>query len=207
MSDRSDELTESREEPPRSTDDLLAETDDMLSGSGLDADGSSELTNQRDPALDDEPAETDSWWRSSESDPTETTEDTTESDSSRLSGLSPSMALGEYFSPKAFLTLVLTIGAGLLAGQALLPVGGRIAGMVGVAFAIGLATSKRRYLEMTAAGVFVGGAAALVNHAILAIAGSGQTIVAIGAAAGLVACVGSYYFGRDLRDGLLRDVE
>ncbi len=202
MSDRSEEITDSRDGPARSTEDLLAETDDVLSGSGTGTgtDRSSEPTAGRDATRDDE--EGGSWWRSSDS---ASVEAGAEGTSSRLSGLTPSA--GAYFSPKAFLALVLVIGAGLFAGQLALPIGGRIAGMVGVAFAIGLATSKRRYLEMSSAGVFVGGVSALANHAVLAIAGSGQTLVAIGAAAGLCACLGGYYFGRDLRDGLRRDVE
>ncbi|MFC4543968.1 DUF456 domain-containing protein [Halosolutus amylolyticus] len=208
MSDRSDEVTASREGDARSTDDLLEETEELLSGSGADAGPSSTPARDRSTGQDapvDESTESGSWWRSSDAEPDAAAE--TDIDTSRLSRLAPSHSLGEYFSPKAFLALVLALGAGLFVGDTILPIGGRIAGMFAVAFAIGLVASKRRYLETTAAGVSVGALAALANHAVIAVAGSSRAIVAVGATVGLLSCVGGYYFGRDLRDGLRRDID
>lgn len=211
MSDRSEEVIDSRERSPRSTEDLLEETEELLSGSGTETERSS-LPPERASERDESPATagtgTDSRWRSSATESTPAAEETgTDTGPSRLSRLTPSLSIGEYFSPKAFLALVLAIGAGLLAGELVVPIGGRIVGMFTVAFAIGLVASKRRYLELTAAGVSVGAVAALANRAVLALAGSGRTIIAVGATVGLLSCVIGYYFGRDLRDGLLADIE
>ncbi|MHC3438436.1 DUF4564 domain-containing protein [Natrialbaceae archaeon A-gly3] len=194
MSDRSEEVTESRE--TRSTEELLEETDRLLSGD----------PDQTDPGTDTEPSaaeaspteESDSWWRRSSSEPSSEAS-STDSTSSRLS-------VSRYFSPKAFLALVGAIGAGLLAGDFLLPFGGRPVGMFAVAFLVGLLTSRRRYLENAIAGVSVGAVTAFLANPILSVAGSGTTVIAIGVAAGLVASVGGYYFGRDLRDGLSREI-
>lgn len=79
--------------------------------------------------------------------------------------------------------------------------------MFGVAFAIGLLTSKRRYLEMGAAGTAVGGVSAVLSNAVLAIAGSTQAVLAVGVTVGLVGCLLGYYFGRDLRNGLTQDIK
>ncbi|WP_246998550.1 DUF456 domain-containing protein [Halosolutus gelatinilyticus] len=204
MSDRSEEVTE-----PRSTDDLLEETERLLSGSNAD-DGSS---GDPDPAPD----------RSASAEPDAATvtpgtgadavasgaDAAPDASSSRLSRLAPGLSPGRYFSPKAFLALVLALGAGLVVGGMTVPIGGvgRIVGMFAVAFLAGLVSSRRRYLEVTVAGGSIGVASALANYAMFMLAGSGRTVIAVGAAIGLLSCVGGYYFGRDLRNGLARDVE
>ena len=198
MSDRSEEVTESRETP--STDELLEETDRLLSG-GLD---SSEAGSGTEPSAGETaetpPAEeSDSWWRSSSEPSSGTGQSSSESASSRLS-------ISRYFAPKAFLALLGAIGVGLLAGDFLLPFGGRPVGMFAVAFLVGLLTSRRRYLETAIAGVSVGAVTAFLANPILSVAGSGTTVIAIGVAAGLAASVGGYYFGRDLRDGLSKEI-
>lgn len=195
MSDRSEEVTESRE--TRSTEELLEETDRLLSGD----------LDQTDPGTDTEPSaaeaspaeESDSWWQRSSSDPS--------SEASSADSTSSRLSVSRYFSPKAFLALVGAVGAGLLAGDFLLPFGGRPVGMFAVAFLVGLLTSRRRYLETAIAGVSVGAVTAFLANPILSVAGSGTTVIAIGVAAGLVASVGGYYFGRDLKDGLSREVD
>ncbi|WP_306056166.1 DUF456 domain-containing protein [Natronococcus wangiae] len=194
MGNRSDEVTETSERSPNSTDDLLSETEQLLSGS--------------DPRTGEPSARS-----ATEREPESTDPESSTSRSSRLPSLSSVLSLPSipspyrYFSPKAFLALVLVVGAGLLAGGMAIPFAGRIGGMFAVAFAAGLLASKRRYLEMTAAGASVGGIAALANYAVLAVAGPWQAVTAVGVSAGLIACVGGYYFGRDLRDGLVRDIE
>ncbi|WP_440766197.1 DUF456 domain-containing protein [Natronorubrum sp. DTA7] len=205
MSDRSKEVTESRD-----TEDLLAETEELLSGTGGGV----------DPGESRSPDEGESW-RSVDADsqPSSTqldpaAESDANSSSSRLSRLKSRLSrptsgasIEQYFSPRAFFTFVLLVGTGLVAGGMTIPFAGRVLGMFGVAFAIGLLTSKRRYLEMAAAGTTVGGLSALASYTVLAVAGSYQAVVAVGVAAGLVGCLIGYYFGRDLRDGLVRDLD
>lgn len=195
MSDRSEEVTENR-----STEELLEETEQILSGgdpSGGGTGPSTDDTAEPSPVEDDQSG---SWWRSSSS---ESSTDSSEAHSSSTSRLS----ISRYFSPKAFLALVGAIGLGLVAGSFLLPFGGRPAGMFAVAFLLGLVTTDRRYLEIALAGTSVGAASALLANPILTAAGSGTTVIAIGVAAGLVTSVGGYYFGRDLRDGLSREID
>ncbi len=198
MSDRSDDVTTSRDS--RSTDELLEETERLLSGEQeSDAspfDGATSPSPEEPDATADE---SNSWWRSSSSDAA--------SADSRLGSIRSRLSISRYFSPKAFLTVVLAIGVGLLVGGFAVPIAGRIAGMFAVAFALGLASSRRRYLEVAVAGVSVGGVAAVLNHLVLAVAGSGRAVVAVGASVGLVTCLLGYYFGRDLRAGLVSDVE
>ena len=193
MSDRSDEVTESRD-----TEDLLEETDRLLSDASLESGGdesSAAATRQSDSSVDLSA-------KSTHDVPT----DDTKADSSRFAGLRSWLSADPYFSPRAFFAFVLVIGAGLLAGGMTIPVAGRIIGILGVAFVIGLLTSRRRYLELTAAGTAVGGVSAVASNAFLAAAGSFQTVVAVGVAVGLITSLVGYYFGRDLRNGLTRDI-
>ncbi|ELZ25233.1 hypothetical protein [Natrinema limicola] len=183
MSDRSDELTERRNRDVPATDDLLEETDRLRSESDV-AGGDESVASAGDPSSV-AGGETRSWY----------------------SPLTSRLSLGRYFSPKGYAALVALLGVGLLVGATVLPIAGRMIGMFVTAFLIGLVASKRRYLEMTAAGVSVGAVASVLNNMILTVAGSGQTLVAVGATVGVLAAVGGYYFGRDLRDGLGRDLE
>lgn len=222
MSDRSDEVTESRDPDAPATDDLLEETDQLLSEAGVDTgDGPSEPAGSSLTADDVRSQPAPDFDRGGdgdlERDPA--TDPPSDSGTSRSwlsplrSGLSPltsRLSLERYFSPKAYLVLVLAMGASFLAGATVSPIAGRMVGMVGMfaaAFAVGVIASKRRYLEMTAAGASVGGVAAILNHAVLAAVGSGQRLVAVGATVGLLATVVGYYFGRDLRDGLSKDID
>ncbi|ADB59485.1 hypothetical protein Htur_0587 [Haloterrigena turkmenica DSM 5511] len=212
MSDRSDEVTESRD-----TDDLLEETESLLSGSDVEADsGAGTASTPEDrPGTGggvgtiDDPLESGTLRSSDE--PAPSTAQPAESSRSRLgrlrARLTPGRSPGDYFSPRAFLTLVLLVGAGLVGGGMAIPIAGRMLGMFGVAFAIGLLTSKRRYLEMGAAGTAVGGVSAVLSNAVLAIAGSTQAVLAVGVTVGLVGCLLGYYFGRDLRNGLTQDIK
>ncbi|MFA9415036.1 DUF456 domain-containing protein [Natrinema sp. HArc-T2] len=206
MSDRSDEVTESRRET--ATDDLLEETDRLLSESDLDVDnGSSESVGESPSASSDDTGLDSLTGFDREPDAEPAGSSDTDSSRSWLSPLTSRLSPGRYFSPKEYIALVLLLGAGLLAGATVLPIAGRVIGTFLTAFSIGLVASKRRYLEMTTAGVSVGAVAAVLNNAILTVAGSGQTLVTIGATVGVLAAVGGYYFGRDLRDGLGRDLE
>lgn len=213
MSDRSDEVTERRDRDPPATDDLLEETDRLLSGSsGGASDASSESADPSDASGSDPLQDLSTGidrGPEPESEPAGESAGEPDTGSSRswLAPLTSRLSLGRYFSPKAFLALVLVLSAGVLAGDTVLPIAGRMIGMFGVAFTVGLLASKRRYLEMSVAGVSVGGVAAILENAVLAAVGSGQTLVAVGVTVGLVASVVGYYFGRDLRDGLARDID
>jgi hypothetical protein len=202
MSDRSEDVTGSRDGP--ATDDLLEETDRLLSETGVDA-GDDPVASDASRGRSTDPiGSPDEDVR--DAGPASDAERDDASSGGRLSSLASRLSLGRYFSPKAYLALVLAVGAGLLAGSTALPIAGRPIGVFAVAFVVGLVGSKRRYLEMGAAGVSVGAVAAVLSEAVLVAAGLGQSLVAVGATVGLVASVVGYYFGRDLRDGLSRDV-
>lgn len=112
------------------------------------------------------------------------------------------------FSPRAFLYLfVVTFVASLLAGL-VLPLGGA-AGLLGIAaaaFGAGLVGDRRRYLELALAGGFTAGLGALLNNLVLTAFGLGVPLIVVGVGAGTLAGVAGHYFGRDLRDGLTRDI-
>ena len=223
MSDRSDEVTESRDAPPSSTDDLLEETEQLLDGSGGAA--------GTEPSVPDaeragEPSASDSSvWSSDDGTTTADIEPDRDADTDTersgglrsrlpgfgLGGLKPSLSPTDYFSPKEFLAVALLLGGGLIAGGMipLLSVAGQLLGLFATAFLVGLLASKRRYLEVGTAGASVGAVAALAEYAFFTLIGSasGTTLLAVGTSAGLLAAVGGYYFGRDLRDGLSRDIE
>ncbi|QCC60845.1 DUF456 domain-containing protein [Natrinema thermotolerans] len=208
MSDRSDEVTESRD--PAATDDLLEETDRLLSDSGTDvgdAGTAADAAGSEPAAPIDDPLGDSSLGPSTGTDrDAEQAADDGDDSRSWLAPITSRLSLGRYFSPKEYLALVALLGVGLVGGSTVLPVAGRLIGMFGVAFLVGLVASKRRYLEVGIAGVSVGGIAAVLNNAVLAAVGSGQSLVAVGATVGLLAAVVGYYFGRDLRDGLARDI-
>ncbi|WP_254763267.1 DUF456 domain-containing protein [Natrinema marinum] len=209
MSDRSDEVTESRSRDGSSTDDLLEETDRLLSEVGTGA-GDAEPRADAAAATSESGADAEAFGSATERDAGAEADSGSSrfSPSSLLSPLTSRLSLGRYFSPKAFLALVLVVGAGLLAGATVLPIAGRMVGMFAVTFLVGLLASKRRYLEVSAAGVSVGAVSALLTHAVLiAAADSAGTLVAVGGAVGLLASLVGYYFGRDLRDGLTTDID
>jgi hypothetical protein len=192
MSDRSDEVTTTRRRDggDRSTDDLLEETERLLS---TDDAAESPSTTSESALERVRTADSGSRWPSfgSKSDDAD----------SRRSRLSPA----RYFSPTAFLVLAVAFATGLVVGGAAIPYFGRFLGVFTAAFLVGLTASKRRYLEVLLAGVSVGATASLWNHAAFALTGSGLPF-AVGATTGVVGAGLGYYFGRDLRDGLVRDL-
>ena len=114
----------------------------------------------------------------------------------------------QLFSPRAFVAALLLSVGGLVAVGAMVPLPG--AGLLGIfvaTFLFGLISERRRYLEATVAGGATFGAGALVGHAVIeALSGVGPLLAAVAAGVGaLVGAVGNY-FGRDLRDGLTRDI-
>lgn len=145
-----------------------------------------------------------------------------ESDDSggRLSGTR--RRLGRVFSPRAFLVdlVVALVGVGIAssaAGFVPIPFVGQIAGLVGLflaAFLVGAVRSRRQYLEVTLAGavamalVVLGGTltSVFLPVGVSLLREYGVAIVGAGAGTGAVVSLLGHYFGRDLRDGLTREI-
>ena len=232
MSDRSDEVTTTREgdgdsgrRGQKSTDELLAETERLLAESGADeredASGSREEAELKTESASNSEVDTDtdtdtnpsaenngSWLSSVLSFRSKTTGKASTDAESETETTTKSRPTSAYFSPKAFLALVFTLGAGMLIASTFIPfisfVGGAI-GLFGVAFLAGLVTSRRRYLEVGLAGGGLGAVMTLLSSPFFLVNSPG-TFAAAGGALGLIACLVGYYFGRDLRDGLFREI-
>ncbi len=114
----------------------------------------------------------------------------------------------ELFSPRHFFAALLLIGASLFAAGTFIPLPG--AGLVGVflaAFAFGLVASKRRYAETAVAGGIATAASTFLDFAVVAFFGGfGVSLAAVAGGLGAVIAAVGAYFGRDLRDGLTRDL-
>jgi len=74
-------------------------------------------------------------------------------------------------------------------------------------FLYGAVASESRYIESGLAGVLVGAGSVLWSYFPLSMFGASTTLLGIGVLGGLVAGIAGQYFGRDLRDGLTRDIE
>ncbi|WP_436927729.1 hypothetical protein [Halosimplex amylolyticum] len=114
-------------------------------------------------------------------------------------------------SARSFLLALVPVVGGMLAGSAV-PLVGSIAGVAGIflgAFVLGLASGARRYFPVAVAGaaaaVISVMSGAFVRFALLSDVGLTQ-FAAVGATTGILVAVLGHYFGRDLRDGLTRDV-
>lgn len=120
--------------------------------------------------------------------------------------------LAAAFSLRFFGGALVLATAGLLAASSLVPfvpVVGGLAGLLGVfaaTFTLGLVTDRRRYLEAGLAGAAAAGLGSLLNHLVLAVLVVGLPMVVFGAGSGFVAGVLGLYFGRDLRDGVTREL-
>lgn len=80
-------------------------------------------------------------------------------------------------------------------------------GVFAAAFALGAISSERSYLETGVAGAVVSSVSVFFNYLVLSIAGSfGIELALIGCAIGAVVALLGYYFGRDLRKGVTKDV-
>lgn len=138
------------------------------------------------------------------------TTDRTETDTDTGGGLRSraSSRAKRLFSPRLFVAALLLSVGGLLAAGTFVPLPG--AGLIGVfvaAFLFGLAVDGRRYAEPAVAGGIAAGASTLLDFAVVAFLGGFGVSLAV-LAGGLGAVVGGLgtYFGRDLRDGLTRDI-
>jgi hypothetical protein len=124
--------------------------------------------------------------------------------------------LGRVFSPRAFLVALALSLVALFLGGAIPIIGfaGRFAGLFLVAFLLGAVGSRRRYLEVGLAGALASGLGFVVSavtsaffpFAVNLLAEYGVGIAGVGAGVGLLVSLAGHYFGRDLRDGLTRDL-
>ena len=110
-----------------------------------------------------------------------------------------------WFSPRFFLLSAVLLAVALVGGSTI-PVFGRPIGLFVVAFALGLVSNERRYAEVGLAGAAVGGVGSLLRNAVLTLTGIGLPLVVVSVVVGGLAALAGVYFGRDLRDGLTRDV-
>lgn len=112
------------------------------------------------------------------------------------------------FSLRAFFLALVLIAVGVALGG-FVPILGvvlRYAGVFSAAFVFGLVSNRRHYVEAGLAGALVPGIGTLLDYFALTIAGVGLPVIAIAAGLGLLCGVIGHYFGRDLRDGLTREL-
>lgn len=115
------------------------------------------------------------------------------------------------FSPRHFLVALLFMAGGLVLGSAvpLIP-GTGFLGVAFAAFAFGLVSSGRRYLEAGVAGALVSALGfvlfSLTTFAVGVLDGLGPQVALLVGGAGFLAGVVGNYFGRDLRAGLTADI-
>ncbi|WP_144903650.1 hypothetical protein [Halobellus captivus] len=120
------------------------------------------------------------------------------------------------FSVRSFLVVLALLVVGVVAGGAIPLIGavGQFLGLFVAAFAIGVVGSRARYLEVGLAGAIAAGAAFVLGTltsvfapvAVGILADYGVAIAGVGTGTGLLASLLGHYFGRDLRDGLTREV-
>lgn len=145
------------------------------------------------------------------------TSDSSSSLRSRLGGFfSLRGRLGGFFSLRTFLVALALSVVAVVAGGAvpLLGVFGRLLGLFVVAFAVGLVGSERRYLEVGLAGAVASTlgfvvstlTSALFPFAVRLLAEYGVVVAGVGAGVGALAALVGHYVGRDLRDGLTREL-
>jgi hypothetical protein len=115
---------------------------------------------------------------------------------------------GRIISVRGLVMSLFVVTTGVLLADQILPLGGvdSVLGVVAGAFLYGLGSDVRHYVELALAGAIVGGTSALLGNLVLSLVGAGIPMVAFGAGAGALAAVTGHYFGRDLRDGLTRDL-
>ncbi len=112
------------------------------------------------------------------------------------------------FSPRSFLAALLLSVGGLFAASTLVPLPG--AGLLGVflaTFLFGLVAEERRYAETALAGGIAAASSTLLDFAVVAfLGGFGVSLAVLAGVLGAVVGGVGAYFGRDLRDGLTREI-
>jgi len=146
---------------------------------------------------------------------TETVEEI-DTDSPAASEDDGSGRLGGRFSAKALLVSIVAVAIGVAVGGAIPIIGsvGSLAGVAAATFIFGVVGSKSRYLETAIAGGGVVGldfALSLLTTGVLPIGIDffqqyGLAFGGVGVVLGVVLALVGHYFGRDLRDGLTREI-
>ena len=114
---------------------------------------------------------------------------------------------GTVFSARAFaISLVLMLAGVVFLGR-FLPLGliGDLFSLLVAGFLYGLVSPAGRYAELGVAGAAVGGGSALFGNFVLSML-PGLSLVVVGVIGGGLSGLFGHYFGRDLRDGLTREV-
>ncbi|WP_436908468.1 hypothetical protein [Halosimplex marinum] len=114
-------------------------------------------------------------------------------------------------SLRSFLLAAVVVIGGMFAGS-VVPLIGSVTGLIGLflgAFLLGAASGTRRYVPVAVAGaaaaVFATMMQGVLTLTFVESIGLAPT-AALGATTGIVVAVLGHYFGRDLRDGLTREV-
>ncbi|WP_436931805.1 hypothetical protein [Halosimplex halobium] len=114
-------------------------------------------------------------------------------------------------SARSFLLAAVVVVGGMFAGSAV-PLIGSVTGLIGLflgAFLLGAASGTRRYVPVAVAGaaaaVFATMMQGVLTLTFVESVGLAPT-AALGATTGVVVAVLGHYFGRDLRDGLTREI-
>ncbi|EMA51092.1 hypothetical protein [Halococcus thailandensis] len=114
----------------------------------------------------------------------------------------------DVFSVRTFVVALALTAVGVVLGG-FVPILGAILRYVGVffaTFALGAASERRHYVEAGLAGALVPAVGTLLDYFALTIGGVGAPVIAVAAGVGLLAGLVGHYFGRDLRDGLTREL-
>lgn len=124
--------------------------------------------------------------------------------------------LGGLFSVRWFLLALALSVVGIIVGGAVPLVGfvTRLLGLFAAGFALGLLSSRRRYVEVGLAGGIAAGlgfvlstlTSAFFPFAVRLLADYGVAIAGVGAVTGALVMLVGHYFGRDLRGGLTREL-
>lgn len=116
----------------------------------------------------------------------------------------------ELFSPRVFLVALVLTTVGVALGRFVpIPFIGGLLGFVGVflaGFALGIVSDGRHYPETGVAGALVTGGWSVLGNFTLVLVGVGLPFILANAGIGLVCGLLGHYFGRDLRNGLTREV-
>lgn len=110
-------------------------------------------------------------------------------------------------SIRSLVVTALALGVPAAIASSFVPLIGGPLGLVGGAFLLGAVAPSRSYTEVGSVGAILGAFGALAGDLTFAVAADAIiTLAVVGALAGSVIAVLGLYFGRDLRDGLTREI-
>ncbi|EMA46788.1 hypothetical protein [Halococcus saccharolyticus] len=114
----------------------------------------------------------------------------------------------QMFSLRTFVVALALTAVGMALGG-FAPLVGGLLGFVGVfvaTFVLGLVGDRSHYPETGVASAAVAGGWSVLGNVTLIAVGLGVPLIAVNAGIGLLAGLVGHYFGRDLRDGLTREI-